>query len=80
MNDKPYYLMKSGESFHIPDLPANTGIKSFKGMGNLEINGKTVTLNDGEVWDIELTNGSFYNCQEGCGGHRYDSSGLACHS
>lgn len=72
----PSFCLSGYSEVYLPDLTPDVGIISFKGVGNLEIKDKRMICHEGQVWDIELTNGSFYSCQEGIGGTFYDSKNI----
>jgi len=68
----PDFCLKGYSEVYLPDLDSSVGIKSFSGIGNLEIKGKLLICHEGQVWDIRLTNGSHYSFQEGIGGTIYE--------
>ena len=68
----PDFCLKGYSEVYLPNLDSSVGIKSFSGIGNLEIKGKLLICHSGQVWDIRLTNGSHYSFQEGIGGTIYE--------
>ena len=65
--------------FIIRDLEEDVTVVSHKGGGSVRINGCSIVIEGGEVWDILLSNGCLYSCQEPVGSIRYDSSGQSMH-